>query len=79
MKKFAVMIFALLMIFSATALAKNVTVTGTGLTATEAENVAVRQNELCKIKIVELNPDYAVCRLEGNTSVIHKGDIVKRS
>ena len=42
MKKFAVMIFALLMIFSATALAKNVTVTGTGLTATEAENDALR-------------------------------------
>ncbi|MBQ3451365.1 MAG: hypothetical protein IJL12_00550 [Selenomonadaceae bacterium] len=41
--------------------------------------VAVRQDELCKIKIVELNPDYAICRLEGNSSVIHKGDVVKRS
>ncbi|MBQ3451364.1 MAG: hypothetical protein IJL12_00545 [Selenomonadaceae bacterium] len=42
MKKFAIMIFALLMIFSAPALAKNVTVTGMGLTATEAENDALR-------------------------------------
>ncbi|MBR0262130.1 MAG: hypothetical protein IJQ85_10105 [Selenomonadaceae bacterium] len=42
MKKFAIMIFALLMIFSATALAKNVTVTGTGMTPSEAENDALR-------------------------------------
>ncbi|MBE8951079.1 MAG: hypothetical protein SR3Q1_10890 [Quinella sp. 3Q1] len=42
MKKFVIMIFALMIIFSATALAKNVTVTGTGLTATEAENDALR-------------------------------------
>ena len=42
MKKFSIMIFALLMIFSATALAKNVTVTGTGMTPSEAENDALR-------------------------------------
>ena len=41
MKKFAAIIFALLMI-CATAAAKNVTVTGTGLTATDAENDALR-------------------------------------
>ena len=41
MKKFSIIIF-LLMIFSATAFAKNVTVTGTGLTASEAENDALR-------------------------------------
>ena len=42
MKKFAIMIFALLMILSSTALAKNVTVTGTGMTPSEAENDALR-------------------------------------
>lgn len=42
MKKFAVIIFSLLMIFCATAAAKNVTVTGTGLTPTDAENDALR-------------------------------------
>ncbi len=41
MKKFAAIIFSLLMI-CATASAKNVTVTGTGLTATDAENDALR-------------------------------------
>ncbi len=41
MKKFAIIIFSLLMI-CATAAAKNVTVTGTGLTATDAENDALR-------------------------------------
>ena len=42
MKKFSIIIFSLLMILSATAFAKNVTVTGTGLTPTEAENDALR-------------------------------------
>ena len=42
MKRFAIMIFAALMILSATAFAKNVTVTGTGLTPSEAENDALR-------------------------------------
>jgi len=42
MKKFAIIIFSLLMMICATASAKNVTVTGTGLTATDAENDALR-------------------------------------
>ena len=42
MKKFVIVIFALMMILSATASAKNVTVTGTGLTSSEAENDALR-------------------------------------
>lgn len=41
MKRFAILVLALLML-SATAFAKNVTVTGTGLTASEAENDALR-------------------------------------
>ena len=41
--------------------------------------VAMRQNEVCKIRVVEVNSDYAVCRAEGISSGIHKGDIVKRS
>ena len=42
MKKFASIIFSLLIIFSATAFAKNVTVTGTGMTPSDAENDALR-------------------------------------
>ena len=42
MKKFSIMIFALLMILSATAFAKNVTVTGSGITPSDAENDALR-------------------------------------
>ena len=42
MKKFAIVLFALMMIFCATASAKSVTVTGTGLTSSEAENDALR-------------------------------------
>ena len=41
--------------------------------------VAVKQTELCKIKVVEVNSDYAVCRASENLSSIHTGDIVKRS
>ena len=41
--------------------------------------VAVRQNEVCKIKVVELNSDYAVCRVEGINNGVRTGDIVKRS
>lgn len=41
--------------------------------------VAMRQNEVCKIKVVEVNSDYAVCRAESISSGIRKGDIVKRS
>ena len=40
--------------------------------------VAMKQNEICKIKVVEVNSDYAVCRAE-SSSTIHKGDVVKRS
>lgn len=42
MKKFAIVLFALMMIFCAQASAKTVTVTGTGLTPSEAENDALR-------------------------------------
>ena len=42
MKKFAIIIFSLLMIICAEASAKNVTVTGTGITPSDAENDALR-------------------------------------
>ena len=42
MKRFAIVIFSLLMIICATAAAKNVTVTGRGMTPSEAENDALR-------------------------------------
>ena len=42
MKKFSIVIFSLMMILSATAFAKNVTVTGRGMTPTDAENDALR-------------------------------------
>ena len=42
MKRFAIIVLSLLMILSATAFAKNVTVTGTGTTPSEAENDALR-------------------------------------
>lgn len=42
MKRFAAIIFSLLIIFSATALAKSVTVTGMGATASDAESDALR-------------------------------------
>lgn len=41
--------------------------------------VAMKQNEICKIKVVEVNSDYAICRASSSTSGIHQGDIVKRS
>ncbi|MBR0262131.1 MAG: hypothetical protein IJQ85_10110 [Selenomonadaceae bacterium] len=43
--------------------------------------VAMKQSEICKIKVVEVNSDYAICRrAEGMASgTIHEGDIVKRS
>ena len=41
--------------------------------------VAMKQNEICKIKVVEVYPDYAICRTEGISSTLHKGDVVKRS
>ena len=42
MKKFIIMIFSLLLILSTTAFAKNVTVAGTGMTSSDAENDALR-------------------------------------
>lgn len=41
--------------------------------------VAMRQSEVGKIKVVEVNSDYAVCKTEGILSDIQKGDVVKRS
>ena len=40
--------------------------------------VAVKQTELCKIKVVEVYSDYAKCRAD-NAGTVHKGDIVRRS
>lgn len=42
MKKFAILVFALLILFTSSALAKNVTVTGQGVTPSDAENDALR-------------------------------------
>ena len=42
MKKFAALIFAMLILLTGTALAKNVTVTGQGITPSDAENDALR-------------------------------------
>ena len=41
--------------------------------------VAMKQTEIGKIKVIEVNSDYALCKAEGNASNIHQGDIVKRS
>ena len=41
--------------------------------------VAVKQTNVGKIKVVEVNADYAVCKKEGLSNDIRKGDIVKRS
>ena len=41
--------------------------------------VAMRQSEVGKIKVVEVNSDYAVCKMEGILNDIQKGDVVKRS
>ena len=41
--------------------------------------VAMKQNEVCKIKVVEVNLDYAICRVENNSGTVHQGDVVKRS
>ena len=40
--------------------------------------VAMRQSEVGKIKVVEVNSEYAVCRAEKNAKDIRKGDVVKR-
>lgn len=41
--------------------------------------VGVKQEVIGKVKVVEVNADYAVCRAEDSSIVIHKGDVVKRS
>ena len=41
--------------------------------------VAMKQTEIGKLKVIEVNSDYALCKAEGNASNIHQGDIVKRS
>ena len=41
--------------------------------------VAMKQNEIGKVKVVEVSADYAVCRSEGSSSGICQGDVVKRS
>ena len=41
--------------------------------------VAVRQTEIGKVKVVEVNADYAVCRADEKSAAIQKGDVVKRS
>lgn len=41
--------------------------------------VAVKQSEVGKVKVVEVNSDYAVCKVESETNHIKKGDVVKRS
>ncbi|MBR3746436.1 MAG: hypothetical protein IKN27_05685, partial [Selenomonadaceae bacterium] len=38
--------------------------------------VAVKQTVVGKIKVTEVNSDYAVCKKESGE--IHKGDVVKR-
>lgn len=40
--------------------------------------VAMRQTEIGKVKVVEVNADYAICRADDNSGDIHKGDVVKR-
>ena len=40
--------------------------------------VGMKQNEVCRVKVVEVNSDYAICRAEGMSGTIHRGDIVKR-
>ena len=40
--------------------------------------VAMKTNAICKVKVIEVNAEYSICRVEGNSSAIRKGDIVKR-
>ena len=41
--------------------------------------VGMKQNEICKIKTVDVYPDYAICKAEGFYNSIRKGDVAKRS
>lgn len=40
--------------------------------------VAMKQTEVGKIKVVEVNSDYAICRAESSFMSLHEGDVVKR-
>ena len=40
--------------------------------------VAMKQNEVGKLKVVEVNSDYAVCKTEGHFNDVKAGDVVKR-
>lgn len=40
--------------------------------------VAMKQNEVGKLKVVEVNSDYAVCKKEGHFNDVKAGDVVKR-
>ena len=40
--------------------------------------VAMKQNEVGKVKVVDVYSDYALCRAEGFANSIQQGDIVKR-
>lgn len=40
--------------------------------------VGMKQQEIGKVKVVEISSDYAVCRAEPNTTDIRKDDVVKR-
>jgi len=41
--------------------------------------VAMKQNDVGKVKVVDVGADYAICRAEGFGNSINQGDIVKRS
>lgn len=41
--------------------------------------VDMKQSNVGKVKVVEVHPDYSVCREEGLLNDIKKGDVVKRS
>ena len=40
--------------------------------------VGMKGNSICKIKVIEVNSDYSICKADSKTSPIRKGDIVKR-
>ena len=40
--------------------------------------VGMKGSSICKIKVIEVNSDYSVCKADSNISSIKKGDIVKR-
>ena len=40
--------------------------------------VGMKSTPVCKIKVVEVNSDYSICKAESSSSQIKKGDVVKR-